>query len=131
MKARKLADMRLHVRAIVRDGCDVFIGSQSLRRLELDGRREVGVVVKDGASRSKIQAVFESDWSRSGKKGESREGLGKDRRDREREREGQGQSRESVLNQGFFRRVITPNPRPDPAGTPPGTSARLCRFPSA
>ncbi len=73
VKARKLADMRLHVRAIVRDGCEVFIGSQSLRRLELDGRREVGVVVKDGAIARKIQAVFESDWTRSGKKEESEE----------------------------------------------------------
>ena len=73
VKARKLADMRLHVRAIVRDGCEVFIGSQSLRRLELDGRREVGVVVKDSAIARKIQAVFESDWTRSGKKGESEE----------------------------------------------------------
>jgi phosphatidylserine/phosphatidylglycerophosphate/cardiolipin synthase-like enzyme len=62
--ARKL-DMRLHVRAIVRDGKAAFVGSQSLRKLELDGRREVGVIVKDAATVKKIQAVFEADWART------------------------------------------------------------------
>jgi hypothetical protein len=33
---------RLHVRAMARDGDAAFVGSQSLRALELDGRREVG-----------------------------------------------------------------------------------------
>jgi phosphatidylserine/phosphatidylglycerophosphate/cardiolipin synthase-like enzyme len=65
VKVRKLADLRLHVRAIVRDGADAFLGSQSLRKLELDGRREVGVIVKDGAVVKKIQSVFESDWKLS------------------------------------------------------------------
>src|SRR5205814_5920262 len=43
VKVRRLADLRLHVRAIVRDGQEAFVGSQSLRKLELDGRREIGV----------------------------------------------------------------------------------------
>ena len=64
----KLADLRLHVRAIVRDGEQAFIGSQSLRRLELDGRREVGVVITDGRIARRIQTVFEADWSASGGK---------------------------------------------------------------
>jgi hypothetical protein len=34
------------VRVIIRDGRDAFIGSQSLRKLELDQRREVGVFEK-------------------------------------------------------------------------------------
>jgi len=63
--ARKLPDLRLHVRAIVRDGSAVFVGSQSLRKLELDGRREVGVIVKDAATVKKLQAVFEADWART------------------------------------------------------------------
>ena len=37
-----LPDLRLHVRAIVRDGTSVFVGSQSLRKPELDARREIG-----------------------------------------------------------------------------------------
>jgi phosphatidylserine/phosphatidylglycerophosphate/cardiolipin synthase-like enzyme len=54
---------RLHVRAMVRDGRMAFIGSQSLRRLELDRRREVGLVVRDRAIVKRVQAIFESDWT--------------------------------------------------------------------
>jgi len=63
VEARKLPDLRLHVRAMVRDGTSAFIGSQSLRKLELDGRREVGVIINDTRVAKKIQAVFETDWA--------------------------------------------------------------------
>jgi cardiolipin synthase A/B len=63
LDCRKLADLRQHVRAIVRDGTACFIGSQSLRKLELDGRREVGVIVTDSRIAKKVQAVFEADWA--------------------------------------------------------------------
>ena len=63
VEARKLANLRLHVRAIIRDGTAAFVGSQSLRKLELDGRREVGVIVTDGRTAKKLQAVFEADWA--------------------------------------------------------------------
>jgi phosphatidylserine/phosphatidylglycerophosphate/cardiolipin synthase-like enzyme len=63
VKVRKLAELRLHVRAIVRDGEEAFVGSQSLRKLELDGRREIGVVVNDSRIVKKIAAVFETDWA--------------------------------------------------------------------
>ena len=62
-ETRKLAALRLHVRAIVRDGTAAFVGSQSLRKLELDGRREVGVIVTDSRTAKKIQSVFEADWA--------------------------------------------------------------------
>lgn len=62
IETRKLQDLRLHVRAIVRDGTMAFVGSQSLRKLELDGRREVGVIIHDVRVAKKIQAVFEADW---------------------------------------------------------------------
>lgn len=65
VRRRKLADLRLHVRAIVRDGSDAFIGSQSLRKLELDGRREVGVIVHDTRIARRMQAVFKADWGRA------------------------------------------------------------------
>jgi phosphatidylserine/phosphatidylglycerophosphate/cardiolipin synthase-like enzyme len=65
VECRKLADLRLHVRAIVRDGTACFIGSQSLRKLELDGRREVGIVVTDSRIAKKVQSTFESDWEHS------------------------------------------------------------------
>ena len=68
MKVRKPSDVRLHVRAIIRDAREAFIGSQSLRRLELDGRREVGIIVKNGAVVRRIQAVFEADWRKKTRK---------------------------------------------------------------
>ena len=68
VKVRKLSDLRLHVRAIVRDAKEAFIGSQSLRRLELDGRREVGIIVKNGGIVRRIQAIFEADWRKKSRK---------------------------------------------------------------
>ena len=65
IEVRKLKEMRLHVRAMVRDSATAFIGSQSLRKLELDGRREVGVIIGDARVAKRIQAVFEADWKRS------------------------------------------------------------------
>ena len=61
---------RLHVRAIIRDGRRAFVGSQSLRRIELDKRRELGVIINDQAVVNEMRAVFQSDWARtdSGKK---------------------------------------------------------------
>jgi phosphatidylserine/phosphatidylglycerophosphate/cardiolipin synthase-like enzyme len=61
--ARKLPDLRLHVRAIIRDGCAAFVGSQSLRKLELDGRREIGVIVTDERIAKKMREIFEADWA--------------------------------------------------------------------
>jgi cardiolipin synthase len=62
IEVRKLTDMRLHVRAMVRDGSSAFIGSQSLRKIELDRRREVGVLISNARVARKIQSVFETDW---------------------------------------------------------------------
>jgi phosphatidylserine/phosphatidylglycerophosphate/cardiolipin synthase-like enzyme len=62
---RQLTGLRLHVRAIVRDGTAAFVGSQSLRKLELDARREVGVIINHARTAKKIQVVFESDWKDS------------------------------------------------------------------
>lgn len=62
LTARKLSTIRLHTRTIIRDRRHVFVGSQSLRKLELDARREVGVIVKDVQLVNKLAATFESDW---------------------------------------------------------------------
>jgi cardiolipin synthase len=67
VKLRKLADLRLHVRAIVRDGASAFVGSQSLRKLELDGRREVGILVNHAGIARRIANVFEADWAHGSK----------------------------------------------------------------
>jgi cardiolipin synthase len=63
--ARPYPGKRLHVRAIIRDGRRAFIGSQSLRKLELDDRREVGVIVRDRAVVRKLQKTFERDWAKT------------------------------------------------------------------
>jgi cardiolipin synthase A/B len=64
---RKPPGWKLHVRAIVQDGRRAFVGSQSLRRLELDGRREVGLVIESAAVVDQIRRVFNWDWARAGR----------------------------------------------------------------
>jgi phosphatidylserine/phosphatidylglycerophosphate/cardiolipin synthase-like enzyme len=54
---------RLHVRAIVQDDERAFVGSQSLRRPELDRRREIGVITDDSGIVRGISKIFESDWA--------------------------------------------------------------------
>jgi cardiolipin synthase len=66
LRIDRMPGMRLHLRAMLRDGQDLFIGSQSLRALELDKRREVGVVVNDRALIKRFRDVFEEDWANTG-----------------------------------------------------------------
>jgi len=89
IEARKLPDLRLHVRAIVRDGAAAFIGSQSLRKLELDGRREVGIIVSDERVAKKIRDVFEADWALTpeAKQAEAAAGKAKEKEEKEKEKE--------------------------------------------
>jgi phosphatidylserine/phosphatidylglycerophosphate/cardiolipin synthase-like enzyme len=65
IRVQKMPGMRLHVRAMLRDGDTVFVGSQSLRALELDARREVGLIVKDPKVVKRFQEVFEEDWAKT------------------------------------------------------------------
>ena len=53
---------RLHLRAILRDGDSAFVGSQSLRKLELEARREIGVIFRDKKIVNQMEDVFEKDW---------------------------------------------------------------------
>ena len=62
IKVKALRGLRLHVRAIVRDRKTAFVGSQSLRKLELDKRREVGVITKDRRAVAQIARTFDRDW---------------------------------------------------------------------
>lgn len=55
----------LHLRAIIQDGRRAFVGSQSLRRPELQARREVGVILRDAAVIARMTEVFEEDWART------------------------------------------------------------------
>ena len=65
VKAVKLKDRRLHVRAIIVDGKAVSIGSQSLRKLELDSRREIALICRVGTVAKRVAQVFELDWEKS------------------------------------------------------------------
>ena len=69
---RLLKPLRLHVRAIIRDGTRAFVGSQSLRKEELDMRREVGLLISNPTVTRQLMKVFEADWLNSAPKEEAR-----------------------------------------------------------
>lgn len=63
LHVRALNGFRLHTRTIVCDRREVFVGSQSLRKAELDARREVGVIVRDSKVVRGVIDTFEADWA--------------------------------------------------------------------
>ena len=63
LEVHPLSGFRLHTRTIIRDRREAFVGSQSLRKAELDSRREVGVIVRDSKVVSGLINTFEADWS--------------------------------------------------------------------
>ena len=65
IRAEPFPGKRMHVRAMVRDGKRAFIGSQSLRRLEREKRREVGVIMTDRVVIGQLQQFFALDWSKT------------------------------------------------------------------
>ncbi|HYP26180.1 MAG TPA: phospholipase D-like domain-containing protein [Blastocatellia bacterium] len=60
---KKLARYKLHAKCVVIDGARFFVGSQNLRAVSLDRRREVGIVVEDDAMSRRIERVFDEDWA--------------------------------------------------------------------
>jgi phosphatidylserine/phosphatidylglycerophosphate/cardiolipin synthase-like enzyme len=62
VEVHKLHDMRLHTRMIIRDCTHAFIGSQSLRTVELDRRREVGMIFDDAEVVKSLASTFLEDW---------------------------------------------------------------------
>lgn len=62
----KTLPIRLHTRCIIRDGSWAFVGSQSLRALELDARREVGIIFRDPKVIARMTKTFEEDWEEKG-----------------------------------------------------------------
>jgi cardiolipin synthase A/B len=62
LKVRPLGGFRLHTRTIVCDRREAFVGSQSLRKAELDSRREVGVIVRDAKVVGRLLETFAADW---------------------------------------------------------------------
>jgi len=62
LQVKKLSGLRLHTRSIIRDGKLGFIGSQSLRELELGARREVGIIFRDPKIVASMNKAFLEDW---------------------------------------------------------------------
>lgn len=62
LQVHKLASMRLHTRTIIRDRMQAFVGSQSLREMELTARREVGVIFRDPKMIGQLMKTFAEDW---------------------------------------------------------------------
>lgn len=65
LRVRRLERYKLHAKCIVVDSTMVFIGSQNLRPVSLDRRRELGIIIQDEAIARKIERVFDEDWSES------------------------------------------------------------------
>jgi hypothetical protein len=62
IKVQKLPQIRLHTQMIIRDRQQVFFGSQSLRKVELDERREVGLIIDHPEVVNDCFIIFELDW---------------------------------------------------------------------
>ena len=85
LTAEKMPGMRLHVRAMLRDGKEIFLGSMSLRAPELDKRREVGVILKEHGAAKRFREIFEEDWAKtdSAKKKAGKEEKMKEKEERQ------------------------------------------------
>ncbi len=85
LTAEKMPGMRLHLRAMLRDGQEMFLGSMSMRGLELDKRREVGIVVKERGAAKQFKDLFEEDWAKTetAKKAEKSDKDKKDEKEKE------------------------------------------------
>src|SRR5271165_1736112 len=62
LQQHKLSKPRLHARCIIRDGVAAFVGSQSLREVELGSRREVGLIFRDSKLVARLAKTFQNDW---------------------------------------------------------------------
>lgn len=62
LRIRKLARYKLHAKCVVADGKQFFVGSQNLRPVSLDKRREVGIIIEDTGLARRIERIFDEDW---------------------------------------------------------------------
>jgi len=63
LRVAPLPGLRVHIRAILRDDAELFLGSQGLRTIELDRRRELGIILRDRSAIKRFRTVFEEDWA--------------------------------------------------------------------
>lgn len=62
VEIKQIPDLHLHTQAIIRDRNQVFFGSQSLRKVELEERREIGLITGNKAAVKSFFVIFELDW---------------------------------------------------------------------
>ncbi len=67
-RVRQLGRFKLHAKCIIIDGERFFIGSQNLRPVSLDQRREVGIIIEDSVIAHRIERVFDEDWANAADK---------------------------------------------------------------
>jgi len=63
LRVAELPELEVHLRAILRDDTELFLGSQGLRAIELDRRRELGIILRDRSSMKRFRDIFEEDWA--------------------------------------------------------------------
>ena len=63
VQVRLARGVYIHAKAIVADGRRAFVGSQNLTATSLDQNRELGIVLDDPASLSRIVRTFERDFA--------------------------------------------------------------------
>src|SRR5439155_23423604 len=62
IKYHKPSAIRPHTPTIAQNKSLASIGTKTLRQLELDGTREVGIIFRDAKIVSRIHRIFEEDW---------------------------------------------------------------------
>lgn len=97
VEVRALKELRIHVRAIIRDGTHAFVGSQSLRKLELDRRREVGVIIRNPSVARQMLEVFETDWEASKGTKEEAKGTKEEAKDTKKDDEKKDEKKEPEM----------------------------------
>jgi phosphatidylserine/phosphatidylglycerophosphate/cardiolipin synthase-like enzyme len=61
--ARWLGTPGVHVKAIVVDGAQAYLGSENISYTSLTKNREVGVIISDTSALTSMHDTFETDWA--------------------------------------------------------------------
>ena len=73
LRVEKLPELAVHLRAILRDDLELFVGSGGMRTIELDRRRELGIITRDRSAIKRFRRVFDEDWQSTGAEDEREE----------------------------------------------------------
>ena len=62
VKVHRQKKLKLHAKLLIADGGRALIGSMNIDRSAFDLRRELGIIVDDGAIIKRLVEVFDRDW---------------------------------------------------------------------